>query len=522
MMITRLVTLCLFPITVCAILENAPAKQVEIQKPLKIGSRLELFVDDYLIESMEGVGLRLHEPKSAGTALTLENPWEGNTCAYFNLFQDGDLYRMYYRGSNLADYALTDLLQEREKVLKDHPPVIAYAESSDGIYWRKPKLGLFEFQGSRDNNILWIDTPGDQKISDGMYVFKDGNPEAPDSQRYKALGGSSYPLVALVSPDGLRWTELQGQKSLIEEGLHGNAFDALNVAFWDSFRKKYVIFFRDSDRGLHPKAKGPAYRHKGRPIQNFGNRSFKFASSPDFINWSSPQWVDFGDAPAEHLYTNGATAYPRAPHIYLAFPKRFVPWRSISPRALAPGVSETVFLSSRDGLRWDRRFMEAFIRPGRGKRNWMPRTNMAAAGLIQTSPDTISLYLTRHYTSPSLHLERVTLRTDGFVSVRADYSGGELLTIPLVFEGESLILNFSTSAAGSLRVEIQDAAGNPLPGFALADSPLIWGDEIEHKVEWDRSRSRKTSEEMLRRISGMPVRLRFVMKDADLYSLRFK
>ena len=499
-----------------------PSAEQELKEPLDIGSRLELFVDDYLIESLESVRLKLHEPRSAGKALTLDKPWEGNTCAYFNLLQDGDLYRMYYRGSNLAEYALAELLQEDEKVLEDHPAVIAYAESRDGIRWEKPTLGLFEFNGSKDNNIVWMDKPGDQRVSDCMYVFKDGNPAVPDSQRYKAVGGSSYPLIGLVSSDGLRWTELQGQKSLIEEGLHRNAFDALNVVFWDSFRKKYVIFFRDSDRGPHPKASGPAYRHQGSPVLNYGNRSFKFASSDDFINWSSPQWVDFGDAPAEHLYTNSATAYFRAPHIYLAFPKRFVPWRSISPRALAPGASEMVFLSSRDGLRWDRRFMEAFVRPGRGKRNWMPRTNMAAVGLVQTTPDTISLYLTRHYTSPSLHLERMTLRTDGFVSVHAGYEGGELLTKPLIFEGEKLVLNFATSAAGSIRVEIQDASGNPLPGFALDASPLIFGDDVEQTVQWDRTHSRKTSEEMLRRVSGTPVRLRFVMKDADLYSLRFR
>ncbi len=234
----------------------ASANPAETTEALDIGSRLELFVDDFLIESLEGVRLKLHEPRSAGGVLTLDKPWEGNTSTYFNLFQDGDLYRMYYRGSNLAEYALPDLLQEGEKVLEDHPAVIAYAESRDGIHWAKPTLGLFGFQGSQDNNIVWMDKQGDQKITDCMYVFKDGNPGAPDSQRYKAVGGSSYPLVALASPDGLRWTELQGQKSLIEEGLHRNAFDALNVVFWESFRNKYVIFFRDSDRGLHPQSQG--------------------------------------------------------------------------------------------------------------------------------------------------------------------------------------------------------------------------------------------------------------------------
>ena len=152
----------------------------------------------------------------------------------------------------------------------------------------------------------------------------------------------------------------------------------------------------------------------------------------------------------------------------------------------------------------------------------MHRTNLASWGVVPTSSDEISLYVVRNRDFPSVYVERSVLRLDGFVSVHAGYSGGELLTRPLVFDGDSLVLNFATSAAGSIQLEIQDAQGNPLPGFALEASPLIWGDEVEHTVRWDRTHSRKTSEEMFRRIRGMPVRLRFVMKDADLYSLRFK
>jgi hypothetical protein len=166
--------------------------------------------------------------------------------------------------------------------------------------------------------------------------------------------------------------------------------------------------------------------------------------------------------------------------------------------------------------------MEAFIRPGRHVRNWIHRANTPATGLVPTAPDEISLYVQRHYTFPSVHLERFVLRTDGFASVNAGAAGGEFLTKPLIFEGDSLTLNFATSAAGSIQVEIQDLYGNPMPGFALEESPILWGDEIDHEVQWDRSRSRKTSEQLMRRISGDPVRLRFVMKDADLYSLKFR
>ena len=96
------------------------------------------------------------------------------------------------------------------------------------------------------------------------------------------------------------------------------------------------------------------------------------------------------------------------------------------------------------------------------------------------------------------------------------------MTKPMIFDGDNLVLNFATSAAGSIRLEIQDAQGNPLPGFSLEESPLIWGDEIEHTVRWERTHAKATFDKPLARIVGKLVQLRFVMKDADLYSLRFR
>ena len=514
-MLTVLATPLVFSLAAAALL----AEQIESQEPLDIGSRLELFVDDYLIDSINGVRLRLHEPRSAGKALVFDKPWEGNTSSYVNILQDEDRLRMYYRGSTSQGSVQTSFLEPGEEVVPDHPRVIAYAESRDGVTWNRPALGIYEFQGSKENSIVWMDAPG-ENTAGCMYVFKDGNPAALASQRYKAVASSDYPLVALVSPDGLHWRKLQGQKSLLREGLHTNAFDALSVVFWDSFRGRYTIIFRDLNMGPHPES--PPFDHEAGPPYNYGNRSFKFATSQDFIHWSMPRWVDFGDAATEHLYTNGTTPYFRAPHIYLAFPKRFLPWRQRFQDTLSPGASDGVFLSSRDGLHWDRRFMEALIRPGRDRRNWVNRSNMTAVGVVETAAGEISLYVVRHYTFPSNHLERLILRTDGFVSAHAGYPGGELLTRPLIFEGANLILNYATSAAGSIRLEIQDAQGNPLPGFALEESPLIWGDEIEHTVRWERSHAKATSEKPLARIAGKPVRLRFAMKDADLYSLRFR
>jgi hypothetical protein len=127
----------------------------------------------------------------------------------------------------------------------------------------------------------------------------------------------------------------------------------------------------------------------------------------------------------------------------------------------------------------------------------------------------MSLYKQAHYAQPSAHLIRYTLRTDGFASVNAPYRGGELLTKPLKFSGRELVINFATSAAGGVKVELQDAAGKPLPGFTLSDAREQIGDDIERVVRWE-------SGSDLSRLAGQTIRLRFVMKDADLYSLRFR
>ena len=472
-----------------------PPESAEDKTPVNIGSRLELFVDDWLIDSLTDLELKLHSPRSVGRVLMLHRPWEGVTSEYVTVFKDENRYRMYFRGSNHEGYTIPSMLKPGEKEVPTHIRTTSYAESPDGITWSRPSLGIFEFNGSKDNSIVWM---GEESCC--FAPFKDANPAASPEEKYKAVATATRDdepvLLGFVSPDAIHWKKIR-EEPIITDGK----FDSLNVAFWDTVRGHYVAIYRD-------------FRYSARTI--------KHATSEDFVNWTPGEWGQFGDTPVEHLYTNSTTPYFRAPHIYLAFPRRYIPWKTKLEESPFSGVCDTIFMSSRDGIHWDRRFMEAFIRPGRDPRNWLHRTNLASWGVVPTGPDELSIYVVRHRDFPSVHIERSVLRLDGFVSVNAGYAGGEFVTRPLIFEGESLILNFATSAAGSIRVEIQDAQGKPLPGFSLDASPLIWGDEVKHKVLWDRSRSRKTSEEMIRRIKGMPVRLRFVMKDADLYSLRFE
>jgi hypothetical protein len=177
--------------------------------------------------------------------------------------------------------------------------------------------------------------------------------------------------------------------------------------------------------------------------------------------------------------------------------------------------SDAVLLTSRAGSTvYDRTFMETFIRPGPGASNWVSRTNYPLTGILPAGPNQIQMFVARHYMQDSWHIERLLLRTDGFASVTAPWAGGEMVTKSFTFTGRELEINYRTGAPGFVRVEVQDLAGKPIPGFTLDDCPEIIGDEIARVVTWRQGPD-------VGRFDGLPIRLRFVMKDADLFALRF-
>jgi len=385
--------------------------------PIDIGFQRELFVDDFLIESMDGVSQRLHHPVSREVAITVDAPWEGNTSCYFTVFEDEPVHRMYYRGSNF-NVETKEYGGERA----------CYAESADGIHWTKPALGLFEFDGSKENNIVW-EGPGTHNFS----PFKDKNPNCPPESQYKALvsGPEKARLLAVQSADAIHWSLIQ-EEPVITEG----AFDSQNLGFWDSVRGRYVEFHR-------------GFKERVRAIMT--------STSEDFIHWTKPQWLDYGDVPNDHLYTNATIAYPRAPHIFMAFPKRFVPSRSGAVHPI-PGVSDGVFMTSRDGFHWNR-WREAFIRPGLQDSRWVNRNNMTAWGIIETAPSLpgtppeLSLYSTEGYYVGPCHLRRHTIRPDGFVSMNAGAEKGEFTTKLLVFQDDPKIATEAVPSKRSRKVK---------------------------------------------------------------------
>ncbi len=208
---------------------GAQADHGEPSSVADIGARRELFVDDWLIDNLQGVALKLQQPVPQEVAVTFDEPNEGNVGYYVRVFRDGDIVRMYYRGAHW-DW-------ETKKTTHE---VACYAESKDGLRWTKPKLGLFEFGGSKDNNIVWTGV-GCHNFS----PFRDSNPDGKPNEHYKALGSGARGLVAFASADGLRWRLMQ-DKPVITKG----AFDSQNLAFWDQHRGRYVDFHRGFTAGV--------------------------------------------------------------------------------------------------------------------------------------------------------------------------------------------------------------------------------------------------------------------------------
>ena len=197
-------------------------------------------------------------------------------------------------------------------------------------------------------------------------------------------------------------------------------------------------------------------------------------------------------------------------------------WRSKASDRYGMAITEGLFMASRDGVKF-KRWNDAFLPPGierPGTWNyghqyiaWHPVETKSA---LEGAPNELSFYATESYwTGKSSQLRRYTLRLDGFVSIRAPMSGGELITKPITFTGKALTMNFATSAAGGIQVEIQDAAGKPIPGFALADAQSTFGDSIDRTVTW-KSGGDVSS------LAGKVVKLRFVLNDADLYSIKLE
>ena len=449
------------------------AAQGQAGAPRRIAGTKQLFIDDVLIAGRRDVTLTLNPPDKTGEpCIVADRPWETFYAGGWNtVMEDGGSYKMWYEASTLNPK-------------KRHMQMLALATSTDGVRWEKPKLGVTEFNGSTDNNLVLLDTVGT--------VFLD--PKSSDGNRFKFAARKKPGLWIYTSPDGIRWQPL-GDGAVLSKGH----FDTQNQVFWDDRIDRYVGYVR-----------------RWGPLRKIGR-----SETADLRQWPEPEIVfsyDDKDPVESDHYNLCAIKYPYAPDLYFAFPSPYFHF----PGKKNDGPLDIQLTTSRDGIRWDRRFREPYIRLGLDG-TWDGGSIYTTVGMLRKGPEIWMYYTGYDFThgdySPDKSrnkgvVTRVIQRLDGFVSADAAYGGGELTTVPVAFEGDRLELNVDTGALGSLRVELIGSDGRALPGFAAADCNPIIGNSVARTVTWKRGSS-------VAALASKPVSLRFVMRSTKLYAFQF-
>ena len=466
-------------------------------KASKIGDNRICFFDKSLVDfDKTTASLIWHKPNAKDYIFIFDKKWEEKV-SYPHIFKDGDIYKMYYMAT----------CRHGIEVDLDKWMFTCMLTSKDGITWERPIIGLHEFEGSKENNIVY---PYPMEFS----VFKDTNPNAKPTERYKALNHlpGIRELYYLYSEDGINFSE----RIKISDKEN---FDTLSTAFYDEEKGKYVAYVR----GLHYTDYIVDGEKKTRRF-----RDVKYMTSDDFINWSDPVPLNFLDDYEEYeIYTNCIFTYFNAPQYKIAFPTRYYDNREWSPtfenltgkadrlgRAItlpraAIALTDTIFMCSTDDINWQRS-PSAFLTPGiEQDKNWVYGDCFPARGsLMETTNELFGTKEMSFFDVSKLKnaLIRYTMRVDGFASYSSQESKKVLTTKPFIFKGENLRLNVATSARGGVYVFLKTEE-------KTLESYEVLGDSIDKLVSFKNGK--------VKELEGKEVVMSIEFVDADVYSFKF-
>ncbi len=490
----------------------------------KMLDRRELFLDGFLAEHLKNVSYRIHHPERREIVLQMNQPHENtNNSCFQTIVKTPERYLIYYR----AGFRVPCLASP---VLDCANACLCAAETTDGKSWRRCDVGISPVGDNvvLDNRMTQVvstaaDCPGTTT------VFYDTNPASPLREKFKMIvtdesSGKTRGMYLFTSPDGLRFKCKSKKKFALD-----SMYDSQNLAFFDPEIGEYRVYHRTWGNG------------RIRMIRTHRTGDFKTFTHGSDVIFDDPYFN-------MELYTNQVQPYYRAPHILIGTPMRYCDYNLVWDQRIyaRPGLQERVFraggdsekpdvrsalaatdsivMASRDGVHF-KRYAEAFVRPGdQLQGNWSYADNFLFSGCIQTKsdlgpdfPDEMSFYRTENtWQSEGTAIRRLALRLDGFVSLNAGADAGEVITRPLVFKGGRLVLNVSTGIYGFAACEIQDADGCAIPGYSLQDAFRVPCDGHAVVMRWRNHGSD------LRCLEGQAVRLRFLLCDADLYSMQFQ
>lgn len=483
----------------------AVAAETSPREPRNVGSRKQLFIDRRFIAASENVTLTMNPAQKLGIVLDSENePWERGTGGYFRVIEDGGKFKLYYGAFTEAGHS------------------VCYAESTDGLHWTKPALGLVEVRGSKQNNILVEDNAIDATIM--------VDPHDVPERRYKLFrsrvaNDAGAGVYAAYSADGIHFTDAGRVLPMWPE--------TSLIADWDPRIGKYVVFLRVFERDVENQRRVARLETddllKPWPYQP----TEPLRSPPSPANIPVVLAADAQDDPFCDFYTNAAHRYAEAEDVYLMFPTPFrhfspsrQPWFRYQP-GNEYGPIEVQMAVSRDGIRWERPDRRPYVPMGLPD-EWDRWLMMMGVGMVRRGS-----YLYQYYwSSGRLHdsgilrpeydqsiptksaIGAVRQRLDGFISADFAYTGGTLSTPPVIFSGTQLRLNIDTGGMGTAFVELRDLQGQPIPGFTRADCEEVGGNFVDTLVRWK-------GKSDLSALRGQPVTLHITARGTKLYAFQF-
>lgn len=488
---------------------ESPRTSEASKRPSKSVNPTVLLVDDHAVLYRPGTKRVLHPltRHANNPILPRDKPWEG-TIAYCSVHRDPDTghYRLWYQawpGCHLC-----------------------YATSDDGVHWTKPNMGLVEYEGSTDNNILL-------KVGYGAGVLVDlRDPDR--SRRYKIAFWEHNGTSVAFSSDGLHWTKYE--KNPVIHGSHGDYIqpplagdpristgelggpplstsDVIDP-IWDSKKNCYVIYAKTwldgPDGSMHWK------------------RAVVRTESKDFIHWTKPVLVI---APDEHDDPAGESSLTRNAggggtgrkqlHSGPAFVYNDMYFATLQVLDAAVTGNMPIELAlSHDGYHWQRPFRSAMFVPP------LPDKTIFDASLIWSNATPIFLEDEfRFYYGAYGHpwnsedpqqisgIGMATMPRDRFAGVRPTERIGQITLKAMdLSKARSIAVNADASN-GSMRLEILNEDGYRMPGFTKDDAAPIEGDNLRHAVTWKDSK--------LEQLPAGCYKLRLHLDNAEVFAVTF-
>jgi len=452
------------------------------EQPGGSASTWKLLIDDHWVESKSGVRRVLHQPRKdpRNPLIRGDADWSTNPYCYGTAMYDETTsrFKLWYQSYN---HGLP--LAERTPIL--------YGTSADGIVWERPSLGLVDFRGSKQNNILMTHY-GHHDLYSPSVLRDDGDPDP--GRRYKMIwwdfpkGKRGYRddgMCVAFSADGIQWEKHPGNPVLPAQKRERSISDVMSVMH-DKRANKFVVY---SKGWADP---WPAFRQVVR------------TESTDFIHWSEPEVV------LRHAFNE------KDPQSYGMVVSQYESvYLGLLCSYKKPG-NETIDIQlavSHDNRNWERVADQETFLPTGPAGSW--DDGMIFCAPLITHENRVLIYYggwdgPHNVGKRSAGIGLATLRKDGFVSLDAGSTQGRVTT-RLLRDAEGPLLVNADARGGSIRVEVLGQDGAPLPGFSASDCLPLTADETDQRVRWKTQTTLPPSD---------GVRLRFSLRDAKLFSFR--